>query len=68
MIDGARVVPLQRVADERGTVMHMLSATDPHFLGFGEIYFTTVYGGVVKGWRTYYWRPWRTHLKPKKIS
>ena len=50
MIDGARVVPLQRVADERGTVMHMLSATDPHFLGFGEIYFSTVYRGVVKGW------------------
>jgi len=50
VIDGARVVPLQRVADERGTVMHMLSATDPHFLGFGEIYFSTVYRGVVKGW------------------
>ena len=21
--------------------------------------------GVVQGWRTYYWRPWRTHLKAK---
>jgi activator of HSP90 ATPase len=24
--------------------------------------------GVVKGWRSYYWRPWRAHLKPKKVS
>ena len=30
--------------------MHMLRADDPHFLQFGEIYFTTVYEGVVKGW------------------
>jgi dTDP-4-dehydrorhamnose 3,5-epimerase len=30
--------------------MHMLKATDPEFLGFGEIYFSTVYPGVVKGW------------------
>ena len=50
MIDGVRVVPLQRIPDERGTVMHMLRATDPHFKAFGEIYFSTVYRGVVKGW------------------
>ena len=30
--------------------MHMLRADDPHFIQFGEIYFTTVYEGVVKGW------------------
>ena len=28
----------------------MLRADDPHFIRFGEIYFTTVYEGVVKGW------------------
>ena len=50
MIDGVRVVPLARIADERGTVMHMLKRTDPHFTEFGEIYFSTVYPGVVKGW------------------
>ena len=50
MIDGVQVVPLRRIADERGTVMHMLRATDPHFKAFGEIYFSTVYRGVVKGW------------------
>jgi dTDP-4-dehydrorhamnose 3,5-epimerase len=50
MIDGVRIVPLARIPDERGTVMHMLRATDPHFLGFGEIYFSTIYPGIVKGW------------------
>lgn len=50
MIDGVAVRPLQRIPDERGTVMHMLRADDPHFDRFGEIYFSRVYPGVVKGW------------------
>jgi dTDP-4-dehydrorhamnose 3,5-epimerase len=50
MIDGVHVVPRARIPDERGTVLQMLKATDPEFLGFGEIYFSTVYPGVVKGW------------------
>jgi dTDP-4-dehydrorhamnose 3,5-epimerase len=50
MIDGVKVVPLRRIPDERGTVMHMLRSTDPHFTQFGEIYFSTVYKDIVKGW------------------
>jgi dTDP-4-dehydrorhamnose 3,5-epimerase len=50
VIEGVQVIPLRRIPDERGTVMHMLRATDPHFQQFGEIYFSTVYPGVVKGW------------------
>lgn len=50
MIDGVIIVPLRRIPDERGTVYHMLRSTDPHFSGFGEIYFSTIYPGVVKGW------------------
>ena len=50
MIQGVEVVPLRRIPDERGTIFHMLKATDPHFQKFGEIYFSTVYKGVVKGW------------------
>lgn len=49
-IDGVLRIPLRRVPDERGTIFHMLRADDPHFIRFGEIYFTTVYEGVVKGW------------------
>jgi dTDP-4-dehydrorhamnose 3,5-epimerase len=50
VIEGVQVVPLRRIPDERGTVLHMLRRTDPHFREFGEIYFSTVYRGVVKGW------------------
>ena len=49
-IDGVSIVPLRRIPDERGTVLHMLRQSDPHFLQFGEIYFSTVYPGIVKGW------------------
>ena len=50
MIDGVLVVTLKRIPDERGTVLHMLKRTDAHFVEFGEIYFSTIYPGVVKGW------------------
>ncbi len=50
MIDGVRIVPLCQIVDERGKVMHMLKATDPHFVGFGEIYFSTAWPGAIKGW------------------
>lgn len=47
---GVELVPLRRIPDERGTILHMLRATDPHFKGFGEIYFSTIYRGAIKGW------------------
>lgn len=50
MIDGVLVVPLKQIADERGKVMHMLREDDAHFEEFGEIYFSVVYSGIVKGW------------------
>lgn len=50
MIEGVHVVPLKRIPDERGTVMHMLRRDDPHFRQFGEIYFSTIYRDVIKGW------------------
>lgn len=50
MIEGVRTQPLRQIADERGKVMHMLRRDDPWFEQFGEIYFSMVYPGVVKGW------------------
>ncbi|MBP7828860.1 MAG: dTDP-4-dehydrorhamnose 3,5-epimerase family protein [Kiritimatiellae bacterium] len=50
MIDGIRITPLRQIPDERGKIMHMLRANDPHFEKFGEIYFATAYPGVIKGW------------------
>ena len=31
MIDGVVVIPLRRIPDERGFIMHMLRADDPEF-------------------------------------
>jgi dTDP-4-dehydrorhamnose 3,5-epimerase len=50
MITGVLVHPLHQIPDERGKIMHMLRCDDPHFEVFGEIYFSVVYPGIVKGW------------------
>ena len=50
MIDGVKIVPLRQIVDERGKIMHMLKATDPHFAGFGEIYFSCAWPGAIKAW------------------
>lgn len=52
-MDGVKVVPLPPIADERGAVFHMLRSTDAHFVEFGEIYFSSVYTGIVKAWKNH---------------
>ena len=54
MIDGVKIIPLKQIADERGKVMHMLRNDDEGFEQFGEIYFSLVYPGVVKGWHRHH--------------
>lgn len=51
MISGVKIIPLRVIADARGAIMRMLRVDDPHFTAFGEIYFSSVNPGVVKGWR-----------------
>ncbi|MCX6079905.1 MAG: dTDP-4-dehydrorhamnose 3,5-epimerase family protein [Chloroflexi bacterium] len=50
MIDGVLIHTLRQIPDERGKIMHMLREDDPHFVHFGEIYFSVVFPGVIKGW------------------
>lgn len=50
MIQGVFIHPLKQIPDERGKIMHMLRVDDSHFEKFGEIYFSVVYPGVIKGW------------------
>jgi len=49
-LEGVLVTSLRKIPDERGTILHMLRADDPHFTRFGEVYFSTAYPGIVKGW------------------
>ena len=50
MIDGVVRRPLRQFIDDRGRTMHMLRNDDPHYRVFGEIYFSGVTQGKVKGW------------------
>lgn len=50
MIHGVSIRQLRQIPDERGKVMHMLRQDDPWFEKFGEIYFSQVYPGAIKGW------------------
>jgi len=49
-IDGVKITPLRKIADERGAVFHMLRNDSSVFESFGEIYFSTVYPGAIKAW------------------
>ena len=50
MIEGIKIKKLKVIPDERGRLMEMLRNDDDLFIGFGQVYLTVVYPGVVKGW------------------
>lgn len=50
VIDGVKVKPLKLIPDERGTLAELVRRDDPMFTKFGQVYMTTAYPGVVKGW------------------
>jgi dTDP-4-dehydrorhamnose 3,5-epimerase len=50
MIEGVIIKKLKVIPDERGRLMEILRADDEMFKGFGQVYMTTAYPGVVKGW------------------
>lgn len=50
MINGVKIKKLKVIPDERGRLMEMLRSDDEVFIKFGQIYMTTAYPGVVKGW------------------
>lgn len=51
MISGVMIQPLKQIKDERGKVMQMLRADSPLFQGFGEVYFSMILPGKIKGWK-----------------
>lgn len=50
MIDGVRIMPLEQFSDYRGKVMKMMNANHVDYPYLGEVYFSTVHPGIVKGW------------------
>jgi len=49
-IEGVQVKQLKPIADGRGRLMEILRSDDPLFQQFGQLYMTSAYPGVVKGW------------------
>jgi dTDP-4-dehydrorhamnose 3,5-epimerase len=50
MIEGVKTKGLRVIPDERGRLMEILRRDDELFQGFGQVYMTTTYPGVVKAW------------------
>ena len=50
MIKGVKIKRLKVIPDERGRLMEILRNDDKLFEKFGQVYLTTAYPGVVKGW------------------
>jgi dTDP-4-dehydrorhamnose 3,5-epimerase len=50
MIAGVEINQLAIIPDERGMILKMLRKDDRVFREFGEIYFSMIYPGAVKGW------------------
>ncbi|MCP4396364.1 MAG: dTDP-4-dehydrorhamnose 3,5-epimerase [bacterium] len=49
-IAGVRLKALKVIPDERGRLMEIFRSDDELFKHFGQVYMTTAYPGVVKGW------------------
>jgi dTDP-4-dehydrorhamnose 3,5-epimerase len=49
-IEGVMVKELAVIPDARGRLMEILRSDEEIFAGFGQVYLTTTYPGVVKAW------------------
>ena len=50
MIDGVKIKELKVIPDDRGELMEMMRCDEEFYNGFGQVYMSTTYPGVVKGW------------------
>jgi dTDP-4-dehydrorhamnose 3,5-epimerase len=50
MIHDVVAKQLRVIPDERGRLMEIMRNDDDLFVGFGQVYMTTTYPGVVKAW------------------
>ncbi len=46
-----KVTKLSIIENEKGSIMHALKNSDKEFKRFGEIYFSEIYLGKIKGWK-----------------
>lgn len=56
-IEGVAIKQLVVHPDDRGRLMEILRSDEPMYKQFGQVYVTTVFPGVVKGWH-YHRKQW----------
>ena len=50
-IEGVIIQPLRQIADNRGSILHMLRRDSELFKQFGEVYFSEIHPGAIKAWK-----------------
>ena len=50
-IKDVSITPLREIADDRGSVLHMLRCDADEFTQFGECYFSEVVPHAIKAWK-----------------
>lgn len=53
-IPGASISALKQIVDTRGAVLHMVRESSPEFSTFGEVYFSEILPGALKGWKLHH--------------
>ena len=49
-IEGVLLTPLKKIPHPKGDIFHAMKKSDPGYVGFGEIYFSTIKSDKIKGW------------------
>ena len=50
-MEGVFLHPLKHIVVPKGDVFHAFKSSDEGYVGFGEVYFSQIKGGEVKGWK-----------------
>ena len=51
LIPGVKITPLKQISHPKGDILHALKQSEPDFKGFGEVYFSNIIHGEIKGWK-----------------
>ena len=49
-IEGVIITNPRKICDDRGKIIHIMKSSDEIFNTFGEVYCSTAFPGIVKGW------------------
>jgi len=50
-IDGVTISSQNRIFNPKGDILHGMKNSDSGYAGFGEVYFSMIHAGAIKGWK-----------------